>query len=117
MPAKARIPECGHPDRRHGGLGMCRPCYDLARPKRVRGLAACHPNRLAVSLGLCGPCYNRTRPATCEHPHRPRYSGGLCRPCAGFTWPKRHRTSDQIRAKTLAVYGLTIADYDALLEA
>lgn len=117
MPARARIPECGHPDRPHGGRGLCDPCYERSRPKRARLASTCHPARLAVSRGLCGPCYNRGRPALCAHPTRRRYRGGLCRICAGHSWPKRQRDPDANRRHTLAVYGLTVAEYDALLEA
>lgn len=33
MPKKARIPECGHPNKKHQAKGMCSSCYDRHRMK------------------------------------------------------------------------------------
>lgn len=60
----ARVPECGHPERRHGGFGLCSACYtsmwrrDGPRDRRPSRVADCHPDRRHMSRGLCGPCYS-----------------------------------------------------------
>lgn len=50
-----RVPECGHPDRRHWGHGLCRPCYTAAwiaqNPGRAAAYSATyrarHPERVS----------------------------------------------------------------------
>jgi hypothetical protein len=56
-----RIPECGHPDRKHQAMGMCGPCYRSARKDAGAGNATCHPDRPVVARGLCSSCYGKRR--------------------------------------------------------
>lgn len=53
----ARIPECGHPERKHVALGMCGACYQRNGSQR----ATCHPDRRLRANGLCNACYGKRR--------------------------------------------------------
>lgn len=52
----ARVPECGHPDRKHVALGQCGPCY-----RKGGRMATCHPDKRLVADGLCTTCYSKRR--------------------------------------------------------
>ena len=113
----ARRAAACHPDQPQAAKGLCARCYARERA-RHRGPAGCHPERPVAAKGLCTVCYQKSRPATCGHPQRTAYRGGKCRVCAGRGWPKSTpRSPEANRTRTLAVYGLTIAEYDAILEA
>jgi hypothetical protein len=113
----ARQASACHPDQPLAAKGLCARCYARERARR-RGPAGCHPERPVAAKGLCIVCYQKSRPATCEHRQRTAYRGGKCRICAGLGWPKSTpRSPEANRIHTLAVYGLTVAEYDALLEA
>lgn len=111
-----------HPEKAAVARGLCRSCYPVNRRP-----AACHPDRPNRGAGLCGSCYQRTywerrgekppegkrSPAAC-HPERRAYSAGRCKPCYRIAHP---RTPEARQRERLQPYGLTPAQYAAMLAA
>jgi 5-methylcytosine-specific restriction endonuclease McrA len=69
MPRLPRVNECGHPEAKHEGHGMCNACFQRAR-SRSRGvkpvakrLNECgHPDRKHLARGMCSSCYAQSVP-------------------------------------------------------
>src|ERR1039458_3676051 len=105
----SKMADC-HPDRRHRGRGLCSSCLATdnigRRVENPQRMAECHPGRLYKADGLCASCLgNRWKSA---HPEIKAAEQARHR----VLYPDQERRN-RYRAK----YGITVEQYEELLEA
>lgn len=106
--------DCGHPERPHGGRGMCWSCYQVwyrangPAPRPVRVNECGHPDRKHRAKGMCQPCLDKSR-------YENNKEAENARSRAYYRANRAEQIQKAVARNVLRNYGITVEQRDLMV--